>query len=119
MASNAQTVTTTSTDATIREATADVIDPATYQSLGELEERYYLVGMARGATDGPLPPIHTAIYATADGHRVATRRWGPTDDVPHAISAYLAGEPLAPERLATDGDALAEIVAAAHPEVTA
>lgn len=119
MASNAETATTAPTEATIREATADAIDPATYQSLGELEERYYLVGMARGATDGALPPIHTAIYATADGHRVATRRWGPTDDVPHAISAYLGGEPIAPDRLATDADDLAAIVAAAHPEVTA
>jgi hypothetical protein len=118
MASNAQTATTVQSDATIHEATADVIDSSTYQPLGELEERYYLVGMARGPTDGPLPPIHTAIYATADGARVTTRRWGPTDQPPHAISAYLATEPLAADRLATDADELARLVARAHPEVS-
>lgn len=123
MASNAETPVQSTTVlggrslTAVREATAEAIDPRTYQPLARNEERYYLVAIAETHDVGDWTPQHTAIYATADGYRATTRRWG-CAPVPHAISVYFGTAPLATDVLETEPDALAEIIARAHPEVS-
>jgi len=110
--SSATTPTTPHRTTRIREVTPETIDPSTYQPLKEHQERYYLIALVDDAD------AYLAIYATADGKRVTTPRFR-TRSPPHALSITIGVGPHYSDRLATSDDALADMVARAHPEVPA
>lgn len=101
----------------VREATPAAIDPTRYRPIGDNESRRYLVAIAR--TEDPVAWSHqdTALYVSADGTRLTTRRFG-DHPTPHAISAPISAGAHTDRLLGDDAPAaLAALVANAHPEV--